>query len=136
VQAVRPEDQEVWMSIENLEELRGCLERLNDLRAEFNAVLAIFGRDASLIDERKILAQEKLNYLKVRLRREYAAGEHGLAEAERIFYFRAVHAALTSITVAYDTRPDQRWIDQIGNACSSIDLAISRLKQKLSAIEE
>lgn len=122
------------MSEEQAEELRQCLARLAELKAEFDAVLAIFGKDTVLTGERKVLAQEGLRTLKAKLESEVDVDEDELSQAEKAFYYRGVRQAKASIHVRYNSRPDQKWIDQLSNARSTLALAASRAEQSLQRV--
>lgn len=108
------------------EELRFCLARLAELQEELNATLAIFGKGTILSGERKILAQERLTALKERFKEEASLGEDELNQTEKAFYSRGVRHAYSSIHVRYNSRPDQKWIDQLLTARSSLALAASQ----------
>ncbi|HSF39438.1 MAG TPA: hypothetical protein VLT87_06565 [Thermoanaerobaculia bacterium] len=123
------------MSKEQAEDLRLCLARLAELKAEFGAILAIFGEDIFLTGERKVLAQEGLKALKAKLGEEVGVDEEELSQAERSCYSRGVRQARGSIKVRYNSRPDQKWIDQLSTGRSSLALAASRAEQALHKLE-
>lgn len=113
----------------DLDEQEACVARLTELRAQFNAIFEIFGNDTALLGERKALAQAKMKSLKERLRTDYKKGDQHLSATQRYFYFPAVHEAYASIHVAYNSRPNEVWLQELFNARSSINLYISKLKE-------
>lgn len=122
------------MSKEQIEDLRLCLRRLAELKAEFERILDIFGEDTVLTGERKVLAQEGLKALKARLEDEVRVDEAELSQAERAFYSRGVRQAHGDIRVRYNSRPDQKWIDQLSTGRSSLALAASRAEEALNKL--
>ena len=116
-------------------EKRACLAKLDDLAAQIDAVLAVFGKRTRLAGPDKIRAQELLRQLKGRLNDEYhrTSRDRALLNwTEQTSYAPAVHEASAGISVRVNSIPDQRWFDDLGGTRFDIEFYARQLRDQLA----
>jgi len=112
---------------------KACLKKLEDIKAQLEALEELMGEKTTLYDEEKKQAQELLKALKATLRAEYrrtstSSGKAVLNTTEEHHYRRAIHEAYSKLRVKSNSTPNQQWFHEIYDVRTDIEWYISGLK--------
>lgn len=109
------------------------LERLRHFKIRFDELLGMFDEATALRGDTKEEAQRRLKYLKDELRREVNSSGSVVTGPGYGDYYSPISQALAGIHIRWNSKPDTRWVDQLGGASQTIRLAIHRLENSLKA---
>ncbi len=111
-----------------------CISALRSLHDEIDEIFKLFDDQGRISRDNIPKARKLLANLKDKLKKDYkkratAQGEADMSAIERAYYFPAIHEAWTSIHVATNSMPSRKWLEELGDAQSTISYYLHQLRR-------
>ncbi len=120
------------------EELKVCLEQLNELKTALKDITVLISDKPVLHGLERIEAQDRLRKVKEDIMSYHNSmfrvrGEEALTDAEQRYYRPAIHEAVSFLRININSTPGRDWLNNIYDATHALEWYTNSIERELAS---